>query len=169
MYGLHKLGITGNYRSSTGGKEIDLNGFDVEVLPKSRLRFWMVNNRPPVDEAGNNLDASKVGANATIEVFEHKRGSKKLEFIKTIWSEAVPAPNNVAAAGNGSVFVTNDHDDKVGMVCQSSHPLAFPISLPMPDYMPTSVPSPPNLPRSRNPRALLPLEWQLHHISLRRS
>lgn len=116
LYGLRKLEITGNYRSATGGKEIDLNGFDVEVLPKYRLRFWMVNNRPAVDEAGNFLDASKVGANATIEVFEHKRGSKKLEFVKTIWSEAVPAPNNVAATGNGSVFVTNDHDNKAGLV-----------------------------------------------------
>jgi hypothetical protein len=115
-YGLHKLEITGNYHSSTGGKDIDLNGFDVEVLPNSRLRFWMVNNRPPVDEVGNFLDATKVGANSTIEVFEHKRGSKKLEYIKTIWSEAVPAPNNLAATGNGSVFVTNGHDEAAGFV-----------------------------------------------------
>ena len=116
MYGLHKLEITGKYRSSTGGKDIDLNGFDVEVLSKSRLRFWMVNNRPPIDEAGNFLDAKKVGANATIEVFEHKRGSKKLEFAKTIWNEALIAPNNIAATGNNSIFVTNDHNTRAGMV-----------------------------------------------------
>ncbi|PMD46608.1 hypothetical protein L207DRAFT_561906 [Hyaloscypha variabilis F] len=114
MYGLHKLEITGNYRSATGGQDIDLNGFDIEVLSGSRLRFWMVNNRPAVDDAGAFLDASKVGANSTIEIFEHKRGSKKLEFVKTIWSEAVPAPNNVAASGDGSVFVTNDHDNSAG-------------------------------------------------------
>jgi hypothetical protein len=120
MYGLHKLDITGNYKSAVGAKDIDLNGFDVEVLPSGRLRFWMVNNRPAVDESGNFLDAPKVGANATIEVFEHKRGSKKLEFIKTIWSEAVPAPNNVAASGNGSVFVTNDHENRAGMASSSS-------------------------------------------------
>jgi hypothetical protein len=116
MYGLHKLEITGNYRSATGGQDIDLNGFDIEVLSGSRLRFWMVNNRPAVDDAGAFLDASKVGANSTIEIFEHKRGSKKLEFVKTIWSEAVPAPNNVAASGDGSVFVTNDHDNSAGRV-----------------------------------------------------
>jgi hypothetical protein len=126
MYGLHKLEITGNYHSSIGGKDIDLNGFDVEVLPNSRLRFWMVNNRPPVDEAGNFLDAAKVGANSTIEVFEHKRGSKKLEFLKTIWSQAVPAPNNVAATGNDSVFVTNDHDEAAGLVNPFSPPQAHP-------------------------------------------
>ncbi|PMD54113.1 uncharacterized protein K444DRAFT_135851 [Hyaloscypha bicolor E] len=64
-------------------------GSNGDVLPKSRLRFWMVNNRPAVDEAGNFLHTSKVGANATIEVSEHKLSSGKLEFIKTIWSEAV--------------------------------------------------------------------------------
>jgi hypothetical protein len=51
---------------------------NVEVLPKSRLHFWMVNNRPAVDEAGNFLDTSKVRANATIEVSEHKLSSGKL-------------------------------------------------------------------------------------------
>jgi hypothetical protein len=51
---------------------------NVEVLPKSRLRFWMVNNRLAVDEAGNFLDTSKVRANATIEVSEHKLSSGKL-------------------------------------------------------------------------------------------
>jgi hypothetical protein len=49
----------------------------------------MVNNRPAVDEAGNFLDTSKVGANATIEVSQRKLSSGKLEFIKTMGSEAV--------------------------------------------------------------------------------
>ncbi|KAH8780686.1 hypothetical protein BGZ57DRAFT_301178 [Hyaloscypha finlandica] len=55
---------------------------NVEVLPKSRLRFWMVNNRPAIKEAGNFLDTSKVGANATMEVSEHKLSSGELEFIR---------------------------------------------------------------------------------------
>jgi hypothetical protein len=28
IYGLYKLEITGNYRSATGDKDIDLNGFE---------------------------------------------------------------------------------------------------------------------------------------------
>jgi hypothetical protein len=54
----------------------------------------MINHRPPVNEAGNFLDASKVGANSTIEVFEHVTGSKELDYVKTIWSESVYTPNN---------------------------------------------------------------------------
>jgi hypothetical protein len=32
MYGLHTLKITGDYKSSSGGKEIDLFGFEIEHL-----------------------------------------------------------------------------------------------------------------------------------------
>jgi hypothetical protein len=126
----------------------------------------MVNNRPPVDEAGNFLGAAKVGANSTIEVFEHKRGSKKLEYIKTIWSEAVPAPNNVAATGNGSVFVTNDHDEAAGMVSLSSHSLAHETLFP--SFLTNLVSAPPNPPRSRHSRKLPPLQQALHNFSLSR-
>jgi hypothetical protein len=59
-------------------KDIDLSGFDVEVISNSRLRFWMVNNRPAVDKVGNFLKTTKVGANCTIEVFEHAHGSENL-------------------------------------------------------------------------------------------
>lgn len=161
MYSLHKLEITGNYRSATGGKEIDLNGFDVEVLPDSRLRFWMVNNRPAVDEAGNFLDASKAGANATIEVFEHKQGSKSLKFIKTIWSDAVPSPNNVAATGNGSVFVTNDHNNRAGFVRT-----LFPSSS---CNLTLTAATSWNAPRRRDASLLPPLKRQLQHLALQGS
>ena len=62
------------------------------------------------------MDVAKVGANSIIGVFEYTQYSKKSEFIKAIWSEAFPAPNNIAASGNGSVFVINDHDETAGMV-----------------------------------------------------
>jgi hypothetical protein len=61
-----------------GGKDIDLSGFDIEVISNSRLRFWMVNNRPTVNKVGNFLEATKFGANCTIEVFEHAHSSENL-------------------------------------------------------------------------------------------
>jgi hypothetical protein len=93
---------------------IDLKGFYDEVLSNSRLRFCMIYNRPLVDQGGNFLDATKARTKSTIRVFERKRGRIKLEFIKAMWSEAFPAPNNVAATGNGSVFVTNDDGETAG-------------------------------------------------------
>jgi hypothetical protein len=49
----------------------------------------MVNDRPPVDESGNLMDATKVGANSTIESFELSRGSSNLEYVKTVLSDSV--------------------------------------------------------------------------------
>jgi len=118
LYGLHALGITGGYESSMGGKDIDILGIDFETLSDSRLRFWLTNHRPPVDEEGLPLDATRVGANSTIEVFEHTRGSKNLEFVKTFVNEAIFTPNNIATTGQGSIFFANDHDTKTGRVSQ---------------------------------------------------
>jgi hypothetical protein len=121
FYGLRTLDITGGYRSSAGNKVIDVHGFDIEVLSATRLRFWMINHRPPVDNAGNLLDTKIYGANSTIEVFEHTRGSTTLEYIKTIISDAVFTPNNLVATGDGGVLITNDHNSKTpDLVC--SHP-----------------------------------------------
>ncbi|TVY71315.1 hypothetical protein LSUE1_G007358 [Lachnellula suecica] len=101
LYDVQPLEITGTYTSSSGGNDIDLLGLDLEVLSDSQLRFWIVNTRPPTDEAGNALDPAVVGANSTIEVFHLTRGSSKLEHAKTILSDAVLTPNNVAATSNG--------------------------------------------------------------------
>lgn len=81
----------------------------------------MIPNRPLVDAGGNFLDA-KVGANSTIEDFERKRRSNK--YVKAIWGEAFPLPNNVAVTGNGSVFVTNDHKKTARIVRPFSLPPA---------------------------------------------
>lgn len=116
LYGLRTLKITGNYGSSTGGKDIDVHGLEIEHISPSRLRFWMINHRPPVDEAGNPLDPKKVGANSTLEVFEYEKGNENLEWVKTVSSEAVYTPNNLVATGDGGVLVTNDHNSKTGPV-----------------------------------------------------
>jgi hypothetical protein len=143
LYGLRTLKITGDYRSSTGGKEIDVHGIDIESISPTRLRFWMVNHRPAIDSDGNQLDPKKVGANSTIEVFEHEKGSEDLEWVRTIFSEAVFTPNNLVATGDGGVLITNDHDSKTGAVSNF-----ISLSLFMPSLKP-SINNPP-APRSLN-------------------
>ena len=76
----------------------------------------MVNNQPHVDAEGKLLDATKLVANSSVEVFELARGSEELKYVKTLFSDAVWAPNNIAAVGDGSFLVTNDHDNKVSVV-----------------------------------------------------
>lgn len=44
LFGLRALEISGDYKGATGGKQLDLHGFDVRSVDDSRLRFWMVNH-----------------------------------------------------------------------------------------------------------------------------
>ncbi|KAG4439634.1 hypothetical protein IFR05_004883 [Cadophora sp. M221] len=114
LYNLRKLSITGSYISATGGSEIDVHGIALEILSPTRLRFWMNNHRPAFNADGKLMDGKKVGANSTIEVFEHTRGSETLEHVKTISHEVVSTPNGLLASGDGGVYITNDHDSKTG-------------------------------------------------------
>lgn len=111
-YGAHRLQITGNYLGPAGSKAIDPNGFDVEILPNNRLRFWMTNLRPPVDAvSGEFLDATNIGANATVESFELVRGENELKWTGTFGANdgVLHSTNKAAADLNGGFVVSNDH------------------------------------------------------------
>lgn len=110
LYGARRLEI--DYREN-----LDLLGFDVRQVG-DRRRFWLVNHRPPVDPAtGKPLDPNKVGANSTIEVFDLNPVSDVLEHVKTIVSDALVSPNNLAVEQDGVGFlISNDHDTKVSTV-----------------------------------------------------
>ncbi|KAJ5165782.1 calcium-dependent phosphotriesterase [Penicillium capsulatum] len=109
LYGLRQLKI-GGYQD-----DLDLHGFDVRKID-GRLRFWLINHRPPVDHVtGEYLDALVLGANSTVEIFDLDETSDTLEHIKTVASEAIITPNGVAVEEDGLGFViTNDHNTKTG-------------------------------------------------------
>lgn len=111
MYGMHSIKPEG-YDGATGDGTLDLLGFDVEVVDAATLRFWFINHRPPVDADRKYLDATKIGANSTIDVFELKRGKDKMAHIKTVADPEVKTPNNIAVMKDGSFVVTNDHSAK---------------------------------------------------------
>lgn len=110
LYSVRQLKIANNYQAG-----LDLFGFDVRKVG-NRLRFWLVNMRPPVDPVtGAALDASEYGGNSTVEVFDLEPTSDTLVHVKTIASEALVAANNLAVMEDGIGFlVTNDHDSRVG-------------------------------------------------------
>ena len=109
LYGLRQLKV-GGYQD-----DLDLVGFDVRKIG-GRLRFWLINHRPPIDHStGEFLDAYAVGANSTIEIFDLDDDTETLEHVKTIASDAILSPNNLAVEEDGLAFViTNDHNTKVG-------------------------------------------------------
>lgn len=114
LYGLRQLELTGNYQGAGGQKSVDLHGFDVHEINQDGLQFWIINHRPPLDSGNGRLlaDATAVGANSTIEVFELSRGASELEFVKTITSRSIVTPNNIAALDQSTVLITNDHRSK---------------------------------------------------------
>lgn len=104
---------TAGYKGLTSSAEtLDIHGFDVKALNDSRLSFWIINHRPPVDEKNIVLDANKLGANSTIEVFEVSRGSSEIIHVSTISNKVIATPKRVAAVGDGGVLMSNDYNIK---------------------------------------------------------
>ncbi|KAH3996503.1 hypothetical protein HBI56_137760 [Parastagonospora nodorum] len=97
-----------------GDDSLDLLGFDAEILDGDTIQFYLVNERPPVGPFNNYIDATVVGANSTIDVFEMKRGADVMRHVRTIWSPEVFTPNRIAVLGEGDFLVTNDHSTKIG-------------------------------------------------------
>ncbi|KAJ4354315.1 uncharacterized protein N0V89_006050 [Didymosphaeria variabile] len=105
-----------NYVSPTGDSSVDILGFDAEVIDKSTVHFYLTNQRPPVDSQGKHIDATETGANATMDVFEHKRGTSSMRHLRTVWDpETLYTLNNVAAVGGGAFVATNDHSKSLGL------------------------------------------------------
>ena len=65
------------------------------------------------------LSTDQVGANSTIEIFDLDRSRETLEHVKTIVSDAVVSPNNLAVERDGNGFlITNGHSRKFGALRQ---------------------------------------------------
>ena len=92
LFGLHQMEII-SYGGATGDGTLDTVGFDVEIMADSKLKVWIVNNRPPVNENKQYLDPVMVGANATVELFETARGSDQLAHLRTFAGKAIATPN----------------------------------------------------------------------------
>lgn len=113
MRAIKPVGFTG----ATGDGTFDLLGFDGQILDGDTIQFYLINQRPPLGAFNNIIDASNIGANTTIEVFETRRGEDQMRHLRTIWSTALLTSNRVAALEGGAFLVTNDHSVRTGWVC----------------------------------------------------
>lgn len=116
LYNLRAIKPLG-YTGATGDETLDLLGFDAEILDGDTINFYLINHRPPIGPFNNILDASVLGTNSTIDVFEMRRGEENMRHLRTVWSSEVFTPNRVAVLGGGHFLVTNDHSGKLGWVC----------------------------------------------------
>ncbi|UPX09980.1 uncharacterized protein EKO05_0000656 [Ascochyta rabiei] len=110
FFSLRSIKPTGSF-GAQGNAILDTVGFTGEFIDDTTIHFYFP-NVPPYH--GTYFDATELGANATVEVFEFKRGNDEMKHVRTIQSTAVWSPNRPAAVGNGDFLVTNDHGAKVG-------------------------------------------------------
>jgi len=114
-----------NFSGNNGDGTFNLHGFDIIPDPESgsdTLRFLLINQRPSLDPVtGISLNATKVGANSTVELFESRIGSGTMRYVKTYASPMIQTPNRVAWVKHDAFLFTNDHGAKVGMVWILSH------------------------------------------------
>ncbi|KAG4420528.1 hypothetical protein IFR04_006348 [Cadophora malorum] len=105
-----------NFSGINGDGTLNLHGFDIRADKHTDiLRILLINHRPPFDPVtGAPLDASKVGANSTIEQFQTKAGTDKMRHVRTFVNEHIQTPNRVAWMSEDTFVFTNSHSAKVG-------------------------------------------------------
>ncbi|KZS86894.1 calcium-dependent phosphotriesterase, partial [Sistotremastrum niveocremeum HHB9708] len=103
---------------------LSVHGMDAVPSSKSpaELWFYVVNHRVPKD----GKDPLEVGADSVVEIFKGGVGSSVLEWVKTVESEHLHTPNDVAGDPDGKAFYfTNDNYAKRGWKRQLQIPLGF--------------------------------------------
>ena len=108
LHGLYELELSSNFPG-----DLNLHGFDAKRVGDN-VRFWFINHKPFANQTtGELLDAGTLGANSTVEVFDLASDSTTLSHVKTIASDAIITPNNLAVDAEGIGFVvSNDHSEK---------------------------------------------------------
>lgn len=111
-----------NFSGINGDSTLNLHGLDIWVDESSSsgtttLKILLNNHRPPLDPiTGAALDATKVGANSTIELFVTEPGSGSMKHVRTYADPLIQTPNRVAWVNDHAFVFSNDHSSKVGLV-----------------------------------------------------
>lgn len=112
-----------NFSGINGDGTLNLHGFDVRAdRHTGTLRIVLINHRPPIEPVtGKLLDATKIGANSTMEIFQTSVGSDSMRHIRTIADPLIVAPNRVQWVSDDAFMYSNDHNTKVGLVSTRPH------------------------------------------------
>lgn len=87
---------------------------------KPKISIALINHRASVDAVtGKVLDASAVGGNSTVEIFETGPDATELRHVQTYAQPNITVPNRATFAGDdvdAGIYVTNESKAKVGFV-----------------------------------------------------
>jgi arylesterase/paraoxonase len=107
-----------NFHGIKGDGTLNLHGMDIRADPHTdTLAILLVNHRPPFHPVTRQpLDAARVGANSTIELFQTTVGSDTMVHVRTFSNDVIRTPNDVAWVNDRAFVFTNDHSTKTGWV-----------------------------------------------------
>ncbi|KAH8888421.1 calcium-dependent phosphotriesterase [Thozetella sp. PMI_491] len=105
---------TPDFPGTVGDGHFTLNGFAVTQLGGGNSRLLVVNAGPSVDPTTGTYvpDQTRIGTNATIEIFERRgRSGDDVSFahMGTVAHLHIATPNRVTAVGDDGFYLTNDH------------------------------------------------------------
>ncbi|GAA5983769.1 hypothetical protein JCM10908_005917 [Rhodotorula pacifica] len=100
----HRLTLKGLPEEANG---IWVHAIDLWRSPEdpNHLTIFVNSHRPPKDRKL----ALTQGADSVIEIFETLVGTDEARYVKTISSPHIRTPNNIAATGPRTFYVSNDH------------------------------------------------------------
>ncbi|KAF2279434.1 uncharacterized protein EI97DRAFT_412468 [Westerdykella ornata] len=113
LFRMHRIRPSG-YGPQPGDGHLDVIAMDAQVVDSTTTRFWLLNQRPLYDAKGN-VDKSRVGANITIDVYEHRKHDKQMTHVATSWSPTLHSANKIALMGGNNFVVSNQRSAQTGL------------------------------------------------------
>ncbi|KAF5252635.1 hypothetical protein FANTH_2530 [Fusarium anthophilum] len=101
--------ITPSFEGTAGDGLVNLAGFSGVEQENGDIDLFLVNLRPAIDADGKLADQYVHGGNATIEHFVTGPQATEMKHVRTYADHGITTPNRVAALGDKSFYISNDH------------------------------------------------------------
>ncbi|KAF5601707.1 serum paraoxonase arylesterase [Fusarium subglutinans] len=101
--------ITPSFEGTAGDGLVNLAGFSGVEQENGDIDLFLVNLRPAIDADGKLADQYVHGGNSTIEHFVTGPQATEMKHVRTYAQHGITTPNRVAALGDGSFYISNDH------------------------------------------------------------
>lgn len=121
----YRVLTTPGFKGTRGEGAIHLVGM-TGIDSTERIELFLVNAKPSINPVnGGFLPQHLSGSNSTIEHFVTGPAATAMKHIRTYGNDRIATPNNVAAAGKDTFYITNDHGPhRTGLVSHLFSPTA---------------------------------------------
>ncbi|KAF5545142.1 serum paraoxonase arylesterase [Fusarium mexicanum] len=100
---------TPGFEGTAGDGLVNVAGFSGIEQENGDIDLFLVNLRASIDTDGKLVDQYVHGGNATIEHFVTGPQATEMKHVRTYANHGITTPNRVAALGDKSLYISNDH------------------------------------------------------------